>query len=66
MSFLFGYFYKPTLFWVYLLPSRWVSRSTTAQRRKERLRQNAEHIGLDSDLREVGGLAAWATALQWS
>ncbi|XP_038964853.1 DENN domain-containing protein 5B isoform X4 [Rattus norvegicus] len=32
--------------------NRWVSRSTTAQRRKERLRQNAEHIGLDSDLRE--------------
>ncbi|XP_052031296.1 DENN domain-containing protein 5B isoform X4 [Apodemus sylvaticus] len=32
--------------------NRWVSRSATAQRRKERLRQNSEHIGLDSDLRE--------------
>ncbi|XP_021021529.1 DENN domain-containing protein 5B isoform X3 [Mus caroli] len=32
--------------------NRWVSRSATAQRRKERLRQSSEHIGLDSDLRE--------------
>lgn len=33
--------------------SRWVSRSATAQRRKDRLRQHSEHIGLDNDLREV-------------
>ncbi|XP_058511727.1 DENN domain-containing protein 5B isoform X1 [Ochotona princeps] len=32
--------------------NRWVSRSATTQRRKERLRQHSEHIGLDSDLRE--------------
>ncbi|XP_054844124.1 DENN domain-containing protein 5B isoform X3 [Eublepharis macularius] len=32
--------------------NRWVSRSTTAQRRKDRLRQHSEHIGLDNDLRE--------------
>uniref|UniRef100_A0A8C4L959 DENN domain containing 5B n=1 Tax=Equus asinus asinus TaxID=83772 RepID=A0A8C4L959_EQUAS len=32
--------------------NRWVSRSATAQRRKERLRQRSEHIGLDNDLRE--------------
>uniref|UniRef100_A0A8C9PCE9 DENN domain containing 5B n=1 Tax=Spermophilus dauricus TaxID=99837 RepID=A0A8C9PCE9_SPEDA len=32
--------------------NRWVSRSTTTQRRKERLRQHSEHIGLDNDLRE--------------
>ncbi|XP_040599607.1 DENN domain-containing protein 5B isoform X1 [Mesocricetus auratus] len=32
--------------------NRWVSRSATAQRRKERLRQHSEHIGLDNDLRE--------------
>jgi hypothetical protein len=35
--------------------SRWVSRSATTQRRKERLRQHSEHIGLDNDLREVCG-----------
>uniref|UniRef100_A0ACB8FMZ3 DENN domain-containing protein 5B n=1 Tax=Sphaerodactylus townsendi TaxID=933632 RepID=A0ACB8FMZ3_9SAUR len=33
--------------------NRWVSRSTTAQRRKDRLRQHSEHIGLDNDLREL-------------
>jgi len=38
------------------LRSRWASRSTTAQRRKDRLRQHSEHIGLDNDLREVGGI----------
>lgn len=38
------------------LPSRWASRSTTTQRRKDRLRQHSEHIGLDNDLREVGGI----------
>lgn len=38
------------------LPSRWASRSTTTQRRKDRLRQHSEHIGLDNDLREVGGV----------
>ncbi|KAM4749649.1 DENN domain-containing protein 5B isoform 2-T2 [Rhinophrynus dorsalis] len=32
--------------------NRWVSRSTTAQRRKDRLRQHSEHLGLDNDLRE--------------
>uniref|UniRef100_A0A8C6A6C1 DENN domain containing 5B n=1 Tax=Marmota marmota marmota TaxID=9994 RepID=A0A8C6A6C1_MARMA len=32
--------------------NRWVSRSATTQRRKERLRQHSEHIGLDNDLRE--------------
>ncbi|XP_060101704.1 DENN domain-containing protein 5B isoform X3 [Heteronotia binoei] len=32
--------------------NRWVSRSATAQRRKDRLRQHSEHIGLDNDLRE--------------
>uniref|UniRef100_A0A8C5VKT5 DENN domain containing 5B n=1 Tax=Microcebus murinus TaxID=30608 RepID=A0A8C5VKT5_MICMU len=32
--------------------NRWVSRSATAQRRKERLRQHSEHVGLDNDLRE--------------
>ncbi|XP_042130322.1 DENN domain-containing protein 5B isoform X4 [Peromyscus maniculatus bairdii] len=32
--------------------NRWVSRSATAQRRKERLRQHSEHMGLDNDLRE--------------
>ncbi|KAM6137520.1 LOW QUALITY PROTEIN: DENN domain-containing protein 5B [Pterocles gutturalis] len=32
--------------------SRWASRSTTTQRRKDRLRQHSEHIGLDNDLRE--------------
>ncbi|XP_037244854.1 DENN domain-containing protein 5B isoform X1 [Falco rusticolus] len=32
--------------------NRWASRSTTAQRRKDRLRQHSEHIGLDNDLRE--------------
>ncbi|EGW10829.1 DENN domain-containing protein 5B [Cricetulus griseus] len=33
--------------------NRWVSRSATAQRRKERLRQHSEHIGLDNDIRET-------------
>ncbi|KAM9276119.1 DENN domain-containing protein 5B isoform 1-T1 [Cariama cristata] len=32
--------------------NRWASRSSTAQRRKDRLRQHSEHIGLDNDLRE--------------
>ncbi|KAM6144419.1 DENN domain-containing protein 5B isoform 2-T2 [Phoenicopterus ruber ruber] len=32
--------------------NRWASRSTTTQRRKDRLRQHSEHIGLDNDLRE--------------
>ncbi|XP_007502592.2 DENN domain-containing protein 5B isoform X2 [Monodelphis domestica] len=32
--------------------NRWVSRSATAQRRKDRLRQHSEHVGLDNDLRE--------------
>uniref|UniRef100_A0A2K6TE46 DENN domain containing 5B n=1 Tax=Saimiri boliviensis boliviensis TaxID=39432 RepID=A0A2K6TE46_SAIBB len=32
--------------------NRWVNRSATAQRRKERLRQHSEHVGLDNDLRE--------------
>ncbi|XP_062446288.1 DENN domain-containing protein 5B isoform X4 [Rhea pennata] len=32
--------------------NRWASRSTTAQRRKDRLRQHSEHVGLDNDLRE--------------
>ncbi|KAJ7329151.1 hypothetical protein JRQ81_015325 [Phrynocephalus forsythii] len=32
--------------------NRWVSRSTTAQRRKDRIRQHSEHISLDNDLRE--------------
>ncbi|XP_050750763.1 DENN domain-containing protein 5B isoform X1 [Gymnogyps californianus] len=32
--------------------NRWASRSATAQRRKDRLRQHSEHIGLDNDLRE--------------
>uniref|UniRef100_F6Y149 DENN domain containing 5B n=1 Tax=Macaca mulatta TaxID=9544 RepID=F6Y149_MACMU len=32
--------------------NRWVSRSATAQRRKERLRQHSDHVGLDNDLRE--------------
>ncbi|XP_075408025.1 DENN domain-containing protein 5B isoform X2 [Tenrec ecaudatus] len=32
--------------------NRWVSRSATTQRRKERLRQQSEHIGLDNDMRE--------------
>ncbi|POI34710.1 hypothetical protein CIB84_001538, partial [Bambusicola thoracicus] len=35
---------------------RWASRSATTQRRKDRLRQHSEHIGLDNDLREVGGI----------
>uniref|UniRef100_A0A8D0N7W8 DENN domain containing 5B n=1 Tax=Sus scrofa TaxID=9823 RepID=A0A8D0N7W8_PIG len=35
--------------------NRWVSRSATAQRRKDRLRQHSEHVGLDSDLREPSG-----------
>ncbi|KAM6153927.1 DENN domain-containing protein 5B isoform 2-T2 [Erethizon dorsatum] len=35
--------------------NRWVSRNATAQRRKERLRQHSEHVGLDSDLREPSG-----------
>ncbi|XP_064417696.1 DENN domain-containing protein 5B [Latimeria chalumnae] len=32
--------------------NRWASRSATAQRRKDRLRQHSEHLGLDNDLRE--------------
>ncbi|XP_061494686.1 DENN domain-containing protein 5B isoform X3 [Rhineura floridana] len=32
--------------------NRWVGRSATAQRRKDRLRQHSEHICLDNDLRE--------------
>ncbi|KAG8512273.1 DENN domain-containing protein 5B [Galemys pyrenaicus] len=32
--------------------NRWVSRATT-QRRKDRLRQHPEHVGLDNDLRET-------------
>ncbi|XP_038040955.2 DENN domain-containing protein 5B isoform X4 [Anas platyrhynchos] len=32
--------------------NRWASRSATTQRRKDRLRQHSEHIGLDNDLRE--------------
>ncbi|KAM8973041.1 DENN domain-containing protein 5B isoform 5-T5 [Pelodytes ibericus] len=32
--------------------NRWVSRSATSQRRKDRLRQHSEHLGLDNDLRE--------------
>ncbi|XP_042326564.1 DENN domain-containing protein 5B isoform X3 [Sceloporus undulatus] len=32
--------------------NRWVSRSATAQRRKDRIRQHSEHISLDNDLRE--------------
>uniref|UniRef100_A0A5F9C307 DENN domain containing 5B n=1 Tax=Oryctolagus cuniculus TaxID=9986 RepID=A0A5F9C307_RABIT len=35
--------------------NRWVSRNAATQRRKERLRQHSEHIGLDSDLREPSG-----------
>nr|XP_028685226.1 DENN domain-containing protein 5B isoform X9 [Macaca mulatta] len=35
--------------------NRWVSRSATAQRRKERLRQHSDHVGLDNDLREPSG-----------
>ncbi|XP_032104149.1 DENN domain-containing protein 5B isoform X5 [Sapajus apella] len=35
--------------------NRWVNRSATAQRRKERLRQHSEHVGLDNDLREPSG-----------
>ncbi|XP_069484652.1 DENN domain-containing protein 5B isoform X2 [Ambystoma mexicanum] len=32
--------------------NRWVSRSATAQRRKDRHRQHSEHLGLDNDLKE--------------
>ncbi|MBN3312312.1 DEN5B protein, partial [Atractosteus spatula] len=32
--------------------NRWTSRSATGQRRKDRLRQHSEHLGLDNDLRE--------------
>ncbi|XP_026575951.1 DENN domain-containing protein 5B isoform X1 [Pseudonaja textilis] len=32
--------------------NRWVSRSTTAQRRIDRIRQHSEHIALDNELRE--------------
>ncbi|XP_074213717.1 DENN domain-containing protein 5B isoform X1 [Camelus bactrianus] len=35
--------------------NRWVSRSATAQRRKDRLRQHSEHVGLDNELREPSG-----------
>uniref|UniRef100_A0A8I3S3P4 DENN domain containing 5B n=1 Tax=Canis lupus familiaris TaxID=9615 RepID=A0A8I3S3P4_CANLF len=44
--------------------NRWVSRSATAQRRKDRLRQHSEHIGLDNDLREVCGLPFWDASIQ--
>uniref|UniRef100_A0A8C9L5U0 DENN domain containing 5B n=1 Tax=Pavo cristatus TaxID=9049 RepID=A0A8C9L5U0_PAVCR len=37
--------------------NRWASRSATTQRRKDRLRQHSEHIGLDNDLREVGAIS---------
>lgn len=46
-------------------PSRWASRSSTTQRRKDRLRQHSEHIGLDNDMREVGGLI-WGQHKLWS
>lgn len=42
--------------------SRWVSRSATAQRRKDRLRQHSEHVGLDNDLREVCGPPSWGAS----
>uniref|UniRef100_A0A4W3GGP3 DENN/MADD domain containing 5B n=1 Tax=Callorhinchus milii TaxID=7868 RepID=A0A4W3GGP3_CALMI len=32
--------------------NRWANRSATAQRRKDRLRQHSEHLGLDNDLKE--------------
>ncbi|XP_078424625.1 DENN domain-containing protein 5B-like isoform X4 [Cetorhinus maximus] len=32
--------------------NRWANRSTTAQRRKDRLRQHSEHLALDNDLKE--------------
>ncbi|XP_036889633.1 DENN domain-containing protein 5B isoform X1 [Sturnira hondurensis] len=32
--------------------NRWVSRSATTQRRKDRLRPHPDHVGLDSDVRE--------------
>ncbi|XP_066175853.1 DENN domain-containing protein 5B isoform X1 [Sylvia atricapilla] len=32
--------------------NRWAGRSSTTQRRKDRLRQHSEHIGLDNDMRE--------------
>ncbi|XP_041113197.1 DENN domain-containing protein 5B-like isoform X4 [Polyodon spathula] len=32
--------------------NKWASRTGTAQRRKDRLRQHSEHLGLDNDLRE--------------
>ncbi|KAM8801713.1 DENN domain-containing protein 5B isoform 5-T5 [Rhynchonycteris naso] len=35
--------------------NRWVSRSATTQRRKDRLRQHSEQVGLDNDLREPSG-----------
>ncbi|XP_036995650.2 DENN domain-containing protein 5B isoform X3 [Artibeus jamaicensis] len=35
--------------------NRWVSRSATTQRRKDRLRQHPDHVGLDSDVREPSG-----------
>ncbi|XP_069048975.1 DENN domain-containing protein 5B isoform X2 [Lepisosteus oculatus] len=35
--------------------NRWTSRSATGQRRKDRLRQHSEHLGLDNDLREAEG-----------
>ncbi|XP_067855997.1 DENN domain-containing protein 5B-like isoform X5 [Heptranchias perlo] len=33
--------------------NRWANRGATAQRRKDRLRQHSEHLGLDNDLKEV-------------
>ncbi|XP_060981213.1 DENN domain-containing protein 5B isoform X3 [Dama dama] len=44
--------------------NRWVSRSATAQRRKDRLRQHSEHVGLDNDLRE-GKSALWSHLIQF-
>ncbi|XP_028673631.1 DENN domain-containing protein 5B isoform X4 [Erpetoichthys calabaricus] len=32
--------------------NRWVNRTASTQRRKDRLRQHSDHIGLDNDLRE--------------
>ncbi|XP_067855995.1 DENN domain-containing protein 5B-like isoform X4 [Heptranchias perlo] len=32
--------------------NRWANRGATAQRRKDRLRQHSEHLGLDNDLKE--------------
>ncbi|XP_043944090.1 DENN domain-containing protein 5B-like isoform X2 [Protopterus annectens] len=35
--------------------NKWASRNSTTQRRKDRVRQHSEHLGLDSDLREPSG-----------